>query len=58
MGLALCRKIVARHGGTITARSAPGRGSTFVITLPLKPHPERMPDGSPEADESPFPADG
>lgn len=34
MGLAICRKVVARHGGTITARSWPGEGSTFVVTLP------------------------
>jgi PAS domain S-box-containing protein len=34
MGLAICRKVVARHGGTITAHSAPGEGSTFVVTLP------------------------
>jgi PAS domain S-box-containing protein len=34
MGLAICKKIVERHGGTITARSAPGEGATFVITLP------------------------
>jgi signal transduction histidine kinase len=34
VGLAICRKIVQRHGGTITARSTPGEGATFVVTLP------------------------
>ena len=36
IGLAICRKIVDRHSGTITARSTPGQGATFVVTLPLK----------------------
>ncbi len=35
MGLAICRRIVERHGGTITARSTPGKGSVFVVTLPV-----------------------
>jgi len=35
VGLAICRKIVDRHGGTITARSTPGQGTTFVVTLPI-----------------------
>jgi signal transduction histidine kinase len=36
VGLAICRKITDRHGGTITARSRVGEGATFVITLPVR----------------------
>ena len=35
IGLAVVRKIVERHGGTITARSAVGQGATFLVTLPV-----------------------
>lgn len=40
VGLAVCRKIAERHGGSITARSADGAGATFVVSLPVK-----QPDG-------------
>lgn len=36
MGLAICKKIATHHGGDITARSAPGEGATFIVTLPLR----------------------
>ncbi|HUM68034.1 MAG TPA: ATP-binding protein, partial [Chloroflexota bacterium] len=34
VGLAICQKIVKRHGGHITAHSQPGEGATFIVTLP------------------------
>lgn len=36
LGLAICKRIAEQHGGSITARSKPGEGSTFIVTLPAK----------------------
>jgi PAS domain S-box-containing protein len=41
IGLGVCRRIVARHGGTITADGRPGQGATFTVTLPLTQETER-----------------
>lgn len=37
VGLAICKKIAQRHGGTISAESQPGFGSTFTVRLPAAP---------------------
>jgi len=42
MGLAIVRKLVQRHGGTVTANGVPGEGATFTIMLPMH-HPEQPP---------------
>jgi len=36
IGLSICKKIVDRHHGTITAEGIPDQGAKFIITLPLQ----------------------
>jgi signal transduction histidine kinase len=36
IGLAICRRIVERHGGAISATSSLGNGATFTVTLPVR----------------------
>ncbi len=35
LGLSIAKELIDRHGGTITAESQRGKGSTFKMTLPL-----------------------
>jgi len=36
LGLSLCRRIIRQHGGTLTVESKLGKGSRFIIRLPMR----------------------
>jgi PAS domain S-box-containing protein len=39
-GLAICKRIIEAHGGTITVKTAKDAGTTFTVTLPIEQKPE------------------
>ncbi len=52
LGLAIVRALVTAHGGAASVRTAPGRGATFRIALPLAPEAQGgMADDDPDLDE-------
>jgi len=41
LGLSICKRFVEAHGGTVSVKSVAGKGTTFTVTIPVKPHFER-----------------
>jgi signal transduction histidine kinase len=35
LGLSICHGIITEHNGSLTAKTAPGKGATFIIELPV-----------------------
>jgi two-component system sensor kinase FixL len=42
MGLPIAKRFVEAHGGSISVETKPGKGSTFTVTLPIKPDPNEV----------------
>lgn len=49
LGLALCKKIVERHGGEIIAKGKNNTGAVFIVTLPLAQHSYKVTKYQPES---------
>jgi signal transduction histidine kinase len=47
LGLSLARRIVETHGGQIEVQSAPQKGTTFTVTLPLQRPAAQVQSASP-----------
>ena len=45
LGLFISNKIVDKHGGSIRVDSEPGRGTRFLVRLPLEARPSTRPEG-------------
>ena len=56
LGLAVARKIVERHGGTIAVESASGRGARFIVELPLPARASHLVDHAVRAARGATPA--
>lgn len=48
LGLAICKEVVERHGGRIWCRSRVGKGSVFIVEMPIKGHVARGSDNQRE----------
>jgi two-component system OmpR family sensor kinase len=56
LGLAIVASLVAAQGGVASVRTAPGRGATFRVALPLAPEAQGWDDSM--TDEDPHPGEG